>query len=411
MKPLQFCTIASRQYLAHARALAQSIERTNPSSRLWVLLADDHRHEVQREREPFLGVWNEEIGIERNELHRMFLIHSGYFAAIKPWFIEHVLRESGGPVLHIDSDTQVYDALDDIADAIESHGALVTPHIVSPYPLDGKLPDDTAILGAGTFNAGMIGVGSRGTALLTFLQSRLKRECLVDVAKMRVNEQRWLDFLPAFMGDNLCVLRDTGINAAYWNLHERPLSRVNGQVFAGEQPLRVYHFSGYELEHPDVLSRFAPAEVARVTIEAGSILAELCADYRRAIERARNGETMMSSIECPQLPGDITLDDSLRAVYRASLLLAERTNDALPPDGYEISEREAFIAWARWAYPAAGLAVPAWAAPPGLEDVVRRLVETTAQAVATIETRLALIEAGMSVLGAEDLPASSTLRA
>ena len=392
MAPLQFCTIASRQYLAHARALAKSIQRSNPSSQLWVLLVDDHLREIDRNTEEFCGDWNEELGLDLEELHRMFLIHGGYLAAIKPWFMDYVLRSSGGPILYVDSDIQIYGALDDIGDLIEEFGALLSPHIVTPYPLDGKIPDDTAILGAGTFNAGMIGVGRRGMALLEFLKSRLRRECYVDVAKMRVNEQRWLDFIPSIMFDRLHISRDMGVNAAYWNLHERPLSKKGGEIYAGAVALRAFHFSGYDLEHPEVLSRHAGGEHARVRLEEQPIVAELCARYRDAVQSSGYAHCATLPLQFESLPIGIPIDDTLRAVYRASVLLSERQGSALPPDGYDLASKDAFITWARWAYPAAAQELPDWAAPPSLEEVVRRLVTTTTQAVGMLESRMASIE-------------------
>jgi hypothetical protein len=263
------------------------------------------------------------------------------------------------------------------------------------------MPDDTTILGAGTFNAGMIGVGRRGTALLDFLQSRLNRESYVDVTKMRVGEQRWLDFIPSFMEDRLCILRDTGINAAYWNLHERPLAIVDGQIYAGTSPLRTYHFSGYDFERPEVLSRHAGGDLARIRLETQPIAAQLCAKYRAAVEGAGNSELAARAVDFELLPGGIPIDDALRAVYRASVLLAERQGSVLPADGYDLSEREEFVRWARWAYQAAGMSIPNWASGPSLDDVVRRLVETTSQAVAGIDARLAALENGLRAVSSE----------
>ena len=263
------------------------------------------------------------------------------------------------------------------------------------------MPDDTTILGAGTFNAGMIGVGGRGTELLDFLQSRLDRESYVDVTKMRVGEQRWLDYIPSFMPERLCVLRDTGINAAYWNLHERPLAVVHGQIYAGASPLRTFHFSGYDFRRPETLSRHAGGELARIRLENQPIVAQLCDTYRAAVDGAGNSELATRAVDFEALPGGVPIDDALRAVYRASVLLAERQGSALPADGYDLSQHEEFLRWARWAYPAAGMSIPDWASGPSLDDVVRRLVETTSQAVAGIDARLATLEAGLRAVSTE----------
>jgi len=173
---------------------------------------------------------------------------------VKPFLLRHLVERTGGPVLYLDSDIYLYGSIDDLGEMIEHEGALVSPHARAPYPLDGLLPDDTTILSAGTFNAGVLGAGPKGLALMEFLISRLRRECKIAVDEMRVNEQRWLDLLPSYGPCH--ILRDPGVNAAYWNLHERPLRRVGGRILAGDAPLRAFHFSGYSPAQPDTLTTY-----------------------------------------------------------------------------------------------------------------------------------------------------------
>jgi hypothetical protein len=59
-------------------------------------------------------------------------------------------------------------------------------------------------------------------------------------------DQRWLDLLAASSAD-VKVLRDPGLNVAYWNLHERKLGLdARGQWTANDQPLKFFHFSGFD---------------------------------------------------------------------------------------------------------------------------------------------------------------------
>jgi hypothetical protein len=55
--------------------------------------------------------------------------------------------------------------------------------------------------------------------------------------------------------DKLHILRHPGCNAAYWNLHERTLSQVDGDYMVnGAFPLVFFHYSGYRPSAPDQLS-------------------------------------------------------------------------------------------------------------------------------------------------------------
>lgn len=438
MSQMQFCTISSRAYLPNARLLAEYLRRHQPHARLHVLLVDDLEGEVNPAVEPFLCVRNEEIGLDPAELHRMYLIHGSQFlSAVKIFFIDHLVATSGLPTLCVDSDLIILGALDDLGALIDEHGVLLVPHSISPYPLDGMQPDDTTILSAGVYNAGVMGFGARGRPALSFLKSRLARECVTDPARMRVFEQRWLDYLPSFFPCH--ILRDPGINAAYWNLHERPLTRVDGRIMAGSAPLRLLHLSGYDPLNPSTLTCYAPNR-PRVVLASDPILSELCDQYRAAL--IGTGYERHRSIPLPfeRLPGGIPVDANLRALYLADVLAADAKAGAFPPDGYDPAERAAFVAWAAAAYRGQGVAVPEWvsaaaavavaptsattthggpapAAPPTTpasasparvsqpspvptEELVRRLAESSVAAIANLDERLSALEQTLARLSA-----------
>ena len=45
------------------------------------------------------------------------------------------------------------------------------------------------------------------------------------------------------------VLRDPGLNVAYWNLHSGTYrGPADGSVQVGDRPLRFFHFSGFDVE-------------------------------------------------------------------------------------------------------------------------------------------------------------------
>lgn len=73
-------------------------------------------------------------------------------------------------------------------------------------------------------------------------------------------EQTYLTALP-FIFDGVEILRDDSINVAWYNLNERKLAFENDifTVGAGDykQPLKMFHFSGYEIDKPEQLTRYA----------------------------------------------------------------------------------------------------------------------------------------------------------
>jgi len=85
-------------------------------------------------------------------------------------------------------------------------------------------------------------------------QQRLYDHCVVDLPRGLFVDQRWVDLVPG-MFERVAIVRDAGYNVAYWNLSHRVVSlSENGYKVAGS-PLSFFHFSGYDPEQPDKLSR------------------------------------------------------------------------------------------------------------------------------------------------------------
>lgn len=403
MGSLQFCTCASAEYLPFVRVLARSIGRHHPGRRLKVLLCYDLEHRLDVADEPFDAYWNDVLGLDEPELHRQYLMHGANFmAAAKPHFLQHLVRSTGEPTLYVDADVAVYANLDDLGALIERSGTLLSPHLLAPLPDDGLQPDDTTILSAGVYNAGLLGVGAGGQGALELLNAKLRRECITAPQQMRVNEQRWLDLVPAVA--SATVLKDPGVNAAYWNLHERPLEVRDGVIHAGEVPLRAFHFSGYRFETPDVLSVYGGGPRARITLADQPLLRALAEAFRAEVI-AEGWRPVSPGTVFDELPGGIPVDVALREAYRRSVIAAEQAGEAVPPDGYDPGSRDAFLAWARELYVRSGAAIPSWArsapaesapAPPvadnELGDALRSLAAATSAAVAQLDERLRHLE-------------------
>jgi len=84
--------------------------------------------------------------------------------------------------------------------------------------------------------------------------TKLHTDCVVDIPKGLFVDQKWMDLVPGFFPDHK-ILHEPGYNAAYWNLHERPLTQKDGEWMADGQPLHFFHFSGYNAFDPLQLSK------------------------------------------------------------------------------------------------------------------------------------------------------------
>jgi hypothetical protein len=307
--PIRICTIIARNYLPAARVLASSFLEHNPSGHVAVLIIDDVRGDVDPEDEPFEVVRPEDLDLDAGEFHRMAMIYAlvELATALKPWLLRHLLsRPDAKAVMYLDPDIRVYAPLDEVSALAEAEGIVLTPHVTSPIPRDGKMTDENTILSAGMYNLGFIAVGAQAQPFLDFWMARLARECRVDVSKNRFVDQRWIDFVPSVFGGR--VLRDPSYNVAYWNLEHRDLRWTEGGYRVDGLPLHFFHFSGFDVTAPSLLSKWQGAR-PRVLLSERPDLARICGEYRVAIGAATRGGESGTRYGFADLPNGAPIDD------------------------------------------------------------------------------------------------------
>ncbi len=314
---MQICTIVARNYLAAARVLARSFRAHNPDGTCWTLVIDDVDHEVDSSLEPFEVLRPEELSIEPWD--RMTAGYSvlELSTAVKPWLLRHLLHERGVErVTYLDPDIQVFDSLADVDALLREHALLVNPHLTAPMPRDGRKPAETDILTSGSFNLGFAGfaAGEEIDALLAWWAERLATDCLIAPERGYFVDQRWMDFAPGLI-PSLYVLRDAGYNVAYWNLASRDLRcGAHGYTVNGE-PLRFFHFSGYDPDRPDSLSRHQD----RIELDRHPVTHELCDGYSRALTAEQHDEWRRRPYAWGALPDGTPLDAAARSAYREAV--------------------------------------------------------------------------------------------
>src|SRR5664279_819426 len=151
--------------------------------------------------------------------------------AVKPATLLALMRRSSSAVAYFDPDIKFYAPLDDVFEAANASGVALTPHTLRPIPRDGRLLDERTIMHSGMYNLGFICVGSRASSFLIWWHSRLVTDAIVDASNALFTDQRWIDWVPSLFPH--VILRDPGLNAAYWNMHDRTLSQRDGKYYFG----------------------------------------------------------------------------------------------------------------------------------------------------------------------------------
>lgn len=369
---MNICTIVAKNYLAHARVLAESFQRHHPDGRCFVLVIDETEGYVDPAQEPFTLVRPGEIGLDAWDEMRGAYDVMELSTAVKPWLLRHMLRahDDGSGIAYMDPDIQVMSRMVELEELLREHAIVLTPHVLNGMPRDGRKPSETDILMAGVYNLGFIGLSGRDDAhrMLDWWSERLLRDCHVAPERGLFVDQRWVDFVPGLVSD-LAILRDPAYNVAYWNLFARTLKRDDrGGYLVNGEPLRFYHFSGYSPDRRTLLSKHQD----RVVLDEDPVLRELCDAYGDALLEAGFEDVRGLPYEHDALPSGLRLTRQMRALYRACVETGDCPDSVFTPEG-----EERFLAWLNESAPEATrvsrFLYALWLGRPDLQRTYHRL--------------------------------------
>ena len=274
-------TICAKNFLAHALALHESLDRVTDGLRFYVALCDV-ADGLDLEQFPFQIIHMEELGIPNWEWMKENYNITELNTAVKPFvFLALFDRHPGAPVIYLDPDIIVTSRLAEVEDAFaRGADAVLTPHITEPAEFAEF--DDQKFLQYGVYNLGFCAIRDTPQArrVVSWWGRRLERLCVIDLAAGLFVDQKWADLLPAFI-DRVHVLRHPGYDVAYWNLSQRRVSRDGDRWLVNGQELRFAHFSGAVIGSPTVFSRHTAVFNRRNIGELSAVLAHY--EHRLAV--------------------------------------------------------------------------------------------------------------------------------
>jgi hypothetical protein len=331
-------TIVARNYLPYARVLTAGWHRHHPGVPLHVLVIDappGHREEGLDVLVPA------ELGIDDAELARLRGIYDAWelTTALKPRLLRHLLDTGADAALYLDSDIDVHASLDGVAALAREHGTVLSPHFLRPLPDDGLSPSEVDVRLFGVYNSGILAAGRAGRAFLEWWCQRVRRDSLRAEEGGMHADQRWLDYVPSCF-DHV-ILRDPAVNVGRWNLHERRLChRASGFTVDGE-PLRAFHFSGYDPRQPSLPGRSDWPQPVRFTVTSGSPLERLCLDYGDRLIDAGYWEAGRVGYAYARSAAGTALDVWERRAYR-ELVIACEARGLEAPNPFDAAQSEEF---------------------------------------------------------------------
>jgi len=320
-----FCTLATRSHMAYCRVLAASLARVRPAARLMVLVVDGGPEELPQAEAPNADV----LTLADLDLVDQPAFCFQYTAfelcnALKAPLLKFLRgRHPGVPLLYLDSDTYCVGSLDPLVAELAGTPIVLTPHTTVDFPGTGPGLRTQALLQSGVFNAGVIGVGCGEVAerFLDWWGAKLRHDCLRATGEGLFVDQKFLDLVPCLFPEAR-ILRDDGVNVAWFNLHARKLSRPSFGWRANDRPLAVFHFT---MLNP-LTGAFDPF-VQPDPLVTQPILRELTEPYRAALLAAGHERQSQADYGHGRFADGTPVSGRTRRAFREAWMRGEAGGD------------------------------------------------------------------------------------
>lgn len=260
MKKIAF-TICSNNYLAQAKILGDSLCALNPDYRFIIGLVDKKNADINYSFfEPHTIIEVADISVpDFDSLWKKYAIIE-LNTSVKPSFFKYLLKTfpEATAYFYFDPDIMCFNTLKALEKELQAADILLTPHIFTPIPLDGKIPQENVFLNYGIYNLGFIGLrkNQNTQAFLDWWEERTLKNGHIDVARGIFVDQLYINHVPLFF-EKVKILREYGYNAAPWNLHERREIQKTDihYIMKDGSELVFYHFSSFSYLNPEKLSK------------------------------------------------------------------------------------------------------------------------------------------------------------
>jgi hypothetical protein len=275
------CTIISSNYLPYARTLCESYLAFHPADEFFVLLVDRIPEGFEASPERFQLVLVEDLGIAdfHSVAFKFGIVELN--TNVKPTFLKKLLSQGIDQLVFFDPDILICAPVDPIYEALNTYSIVLTPHCNSPNVGDPYA--EIMLLVNGVFNLGFVAIANTPESLrfLGWWESR----CLAHGYNERWSglfvDQKWINLVPCYF-ESVKILKHSGCNVAYWNVHERILKPAGRSWVVNEAvPLIFFHFSGIYLDGNRRITRYAN----QFTLDSRPDLEELFLEYRDRLSR------------------------------------------------------------------------------------------------------------------------------
>lgn len=281
-------TVCSICYLPKALVLANSVYQYENIKLVIYLI--DKKIKINLDYDFTEIKWIEDENIP--DLYKLAFMYdvTEFSTCLKPLLTLKLLK-SFSRVIFLDPDICLFDSLKIINESLDKYPILVTPHYIVPISSkeDGY---DLNMMRYGSFNMGFYAVTSQTEAIdfLSWWSERCINLCFFETQFGLSTDQKWISIAPCFF-PNLHVMFNLGLNMAFWNLHERMLTKDSqGYIVNDQFRLIFFHFSSFDLKNPLSIS----SRPHKWKLTGRKDLNDICNDYA---EKSKYFDAELSSFK------------------------------------------------------------------------------------------------------------------
>ena len=253
-------TICATNYVGLAKALEESVHEYSKSVDFIIIVADEPSTDIQKKFTPNVLIAKDILHYTSEKWYEMAFKYNltEFCTSIKPYSFNYFFEHGYEKVIYLDPDILTFSSMNVVFDYLDNYSAVVTPHIVIPDESNAFENNDLNLLHSGVYNFGFIALKntSQCKKIINWWGNRLQDYCFDDRTKDLYTDQKWGEFLTCYLGNDILVTKNKGLNLAPWNFHERRVINRNNELFVcsrneepqKEEKLIFVHYSGYNYQ-------------------------------------------------------------------------------------------------------------------------------------------------------------------
>ena len=282
-----FCTVVTPSHLHLARALAKSLETSENSETLYVLLVnEDESFYPEKLHQNIKIIKISELNRELPENMCWYFDNFELCNALKPFIVEWVFQQGFKKVIFLDADIYVVSPFAPIWETLNSYPLLLTPHHIYPPTLGLTYTDESAVADMGIFNGGFAGwsAGEKALKMLDWMCTRFPVYGFCDRKNGMFVDQKLLPLLIQYFHDTIGISKDPRLNIAFWNCHERIVSIQDEIFFIEGNHAIFFHMSGFRLTSPSTPCSYLPPQQNAQILTKAPWLSKVMQNYVRLLQ-------------------------------------------------------------------------------------------------------------------------------